>query len=218
MNQNLGLLVRMIFGFLDLLVLNTIFFLMKWYFVGTGTLVDEEYYALSITANFGWLLCAGMHRLYDPATSKNFEEFTSRTFQTYVFFLILTLTYLYFARQLFISRIFVSAFIIAFPVSLLLNRMFYLVTWMRFKNTDLIGKRVMIIGYNELGKKIASYLEKNNTQMKLVGYCEDYKNVKELSNYPILDNLSNALAVSKEYRISEIYSTILPEHDHRIYQ
>src|SRR5688500_8561863 len=128
MNQNLGLLVRMIFGFLDLLVLNSIFFLMEWYFVENGTLLQEQYYSLCITANFGWLLCAGMHRLYDPATTKNFEEFASRTFQTYVFFLILTLTYLYFARQLSISRIFVSAFIVTFPLILLLNRIFYLIT------------------------------------------------------------------------------------------
>ncbi|MHA4847139.1 undecaprenyl-phosphate glucose phosphotransferase [Flavitalea antarctica] len=218
MNQNLALLVRMIFGFLDLLVLNTIFFLMKWYFVETAALTThQEYYPLWITANLGWLICAGMHRLYDPATTNSFEAFVSRTFQTYIFFLILTLTYLYFARQLYISRIFVSAFIVAFPLSLLLNRMFYLITWMRFKHTELVVKRVMIIGYNELGKKIATYLEKNNTQMKLVGYCEDYKNIKELSNYPILDTLSNALIASREYRISEIYSTILPEHDHRIY-
>jgi putative colanic acid biosynthesis UDP-glucose lipid carrier transferase len=75
----------------------------------------------------------------------------------------------------------------------------------------------MIIGYNDIGKKLATYFERSNTQMQVVGFCEELNNVHELSHYPILNTPGNAIIASRELRITEIYSTILPEQDKRIY-
>jgi len=220
MNQNLALMVKMIFGFLDLFGLNTFFFLMKWFFVldESAFLHPDQYYYLWIMANLGWLICALVHRLYDPGSTNRFESYLARTFQTYLVFLLVTLTYLYFARQITISRTFVSIFLVSFPAALLMNRMFYLLVWTHIRNKEYLIKRIMIIGYNDIGKKLAHYFEKDHQQMRLVGYCEDYSNVNELSHYPILNTLGNALKASTEFRITDIYSTILPEQDHRIYE
>lgn len=79
------------------------------------------------------------------------------------------------------------------------------------------SRKVMIIGYNRLGKKLAAYLEEGmNTE--IVGFCEDAENVTELSNYPIVDNISNSIVISRQLQVTEIYSTIAPEQHADIYR
>lgn len=208
----------MIFGFLDLLVLNSIFFLMKWYAVPDLVLHHgDEYYNLWLTANLGWLSCAIVQRLYDPASANGFERDLGRTSKTYLLFLILTLTYLYFGRQVAISRTFVSVFLIAFPFSLLINRIAYLIVWSHIRSKELLAKRVIILGYNDIAKKLTDYFEKDNRPFHLVGYCEDVAKVNELTHYPILCSLANVYPTSKELQVTDIYSTILPDQDHRIH-
>jgi putative colanic acid biosynthesis UDP-glucose lipid carrier transferase len=218
MSQNLAVLIRFVFAFLDLLILNTMFFSVKYLFLHLPLFsFHGEYLYFWITINSGWLACSGIYGLYEGKYTQRFESFIRRTFHTYILFLILILLYLYFSRQLDISRLFVSSFLISLPVCLLLNRLFYLVTWLHFRNKESLIKRVLIIGYNESAKKLASYFERNNTHMKVMGFCEESDRVSELSHYPILNTPANAIRTSQELNITEIYSTILPEQDKKIY-
>jgi putative colanic acid biosynthesis UDP-glucose lipid carrier transferase len=76
----------------------------------------------------------------------------------------------------------------------------------------------MILGYNDVAKKLASYLEQEVHNTRIIGFCEKYENIKELSHYPILGDVYGAISTSKKYEINEIYSTIAPEQDDRVYQ
>ncbi len=76
----------------------------------------------------------------------------------------------------------------------------------------------MIIGYNDVAKKLVNYLEEEGMNTEIIGFCEEQKNVHELSNYPIVSGISGAMAVSKRYQVNEIYSTIGPEQDPDIYE
>lgn len=218
MNQGFALLVRFVFACIDLLIMNITFFGLKWYFLKSVFLANqEEYLSFWIVINIAWLACCGLYSLYEPQYTSRFENFVRRTLHAYTLFLVLSVIYLYFSKQLFISRAFVSSFLIAYPLALLVNRIFYLTVWRHFKGKDYLIKRVMIIGYNEMGKKLAAYFERNETQMQVVGFCEENEKVYELSNYPILNTPANAVQTSQELKITEIYSTILPEQDKRIY-
>ena len=37
----------------------------------------------------------------------------------------------------------------------------------------------MVVGYNNLSKKLVSYLEEDGINKQVVGFCEEYENVKE---------------------------------------
>jgi putative colanic acid biosynthesis UDP-glucose lipid carrier transferase len=218
MNQNFVLLIKSVFAFLDLLILNSVFFLLKWYQLRMPLSANEgEYLYLWIFLNVLWLACCGLYSLYEGRNTSTFENFIRRTFSAYLFFAGLTLIYLYFSKQLIISRAFVSTFLLAFPACLMLNRVFYLLFRQHFKVRESFMKRVLIIGYNDIAKKLAAYFERNYTQMEVVGFCEESQNVRELSHYPIINTPDNAIRASKELQIAEIYSTILPEQDKRIY-
>ena len=82
----------------------------------------------------------------------------------------------------------------------------------------MLTHKVMIIGYNEVGKKLATYLEEEGTNNELVGFCEEVEKVKELSNYPIIATISHSIEAAQKYQVQEIFSTIAPEQNHGIYK
>jgi putative colanic acid biosynthesis UDP-glucose lipid carrier transferase len=218
MSQKFALLVRVIFIALDLMMINTVFLISKWYWLGTELLTnDANYISLWVVMNITWLICAAVNSLYDGKYTHRFESFVRKSTHTFFLFLVAMLTYLYFSREIEVSRIFVSTFLVCLPACILINRLLYLFTWLHFRNKETLIKRIMIIGYNDIAKRLATHFEKNDTHMKLIGFCEEYSNVSELSRYPIVSTPGNALMMSKELNITEIYSTILPEQDHRIY-
>ena len=76
----------------------------------------------------------------------------------------------------------------------------------------------MIIGYNERAKKLASYLEQEPIKTEIVGFCEEEENVNELSLYPIIGRVGEAIEASKLHEVTEIFSTIAPEQQSGIYK
>ena len=219
MNQGFSMMARFLIAFLDILIMNVIFLTIKGLLLNIPEVSNKEQYLYFwIVINVGWLACCGLYRLYEGLLTDKFESFVRRTLQTYFVFLVMTLVYLYFSRELVISRIFVIAFLCSFPLFLLLNRFFYSLTLQHLRQKGYFLKRVMIIGYNEIGKKLAAYFERSDAQMQVVGFCEEETKVNELSHYPILNTLVNAIQTSKELSITEIYSTILPEQDKRVYE
>ena len=103
-------------------------------------------------------------------------------------------------------------------MGLMVNRFIYLGINRYFKNKDFFLKKVLILGYNDTAKKLAKYLEEEGINTQLVGYIENFENVRELSNYPVLGDVQNTLRVAKEMDIQEIFSTITPEQNRDIYR
>lgn len=85
-------------------------------------------------------------------------------------------------------------------------------------NKDHLTSKVIIIGYNTLSKKLAHYLEEEGINKKVVGFCEEYENIHELSNYPVLSQISETIETCKKLGVTEIYSTIAPEHNQILYK
>src|SRR5690242_2605724 len=85
------------------------------------------------------------------------------------------------------------------------------------KRHNNMPRKVIIIGYNNMAKKLASYLEEERMNTEIIGFCEETENVHELSNYPIIDSVNNSIIASRQYHVNEIYSTIGPEQHVGIY-
>jgi putative colanic acid biosynthesis UDP-glucose lipid carrier transferase len=87
-----------------------------------------------------------------------------------------------------------------------------------FQSKEHIVRKVMIIGYNERAKKLATYLEQEPIKTEIVGFCEEEANVNELSVYPIVGGIGDAIKASKQFEVTEIFSTIAPEQQSGIYK
>jgi len=203
---------------LDLIMLNLVFFLCQIIFAESIHYNTSNAYFRYLTfANSSWLLLSFFLRTYALSNILKFENFTKRTIQAYLVWIILVLFYLFFYRELSISRLFILSTTGGFGLALLLNRFIYLGIFRFFRNSDLLIKKVLILGYNETAKKLTNYFEQDGLNMQILGYIEDDNNISELSHYPVLANISETLRIAKEMEVEEIFSTITPEQNKSIY-
>ncbi len=203
---------------LDLLVLNVFYFLAHVLFnERIQSLYFSAYFQYWALSNVIWLLLCFFLRTYAEKVILTFEHFTKRTIQVYLLWIIVMMFYLFFSRELKISRIFIITTISSFGLGLLMNRFLYLGIRNYFKSSNYLIKKVIILGYNDTAKKLAKYFEEDGINTQLIGFIEDHKNVHELSNYPVLSNIDQTLQVAKEMGAQEIFSTITPEQNNDIY-
>lgn len=219
MNRQFERYLQMTLLALDLFALTIGYFFCKILFTETIPVnywsIYFQYWTISVGA---WLTLSFFLRTYASKTILNFEHFTKRTTQVYLIWVIAVLFYLFFSREFRISRAFIITSMIAFAIGIMGNRFLYLGIKRYFRNTSYLIKKVIILGYNDTAKKLATYFEEDGLNTQLLGFIEDDKNVKELSHYPVITDISKALHIAKENDVTEIYSTITPEQNKDIYE
>jgi putative colanic acid biosynthesis UDP-glucose lipid carrier transferase len=203
---------------LDVVALNVVFFVLQIVFTNRFHFESSDaYFKYILISNGAWLLLAFFLRTYSPNIIFNFEDFTKRTIQVFLVWIIMVLFYLFFSRELTVSRIFIVSSTSAFGFGLLLNKFIYLGIFRYFKNSQFLVKKILILGYNETAKKLASHFEQDALNTEIIGFVEDEENVQELSHYPVLANVNETLRIAKERNVQEIFSTITPEQNKYIY-
>jgi|SRR5436190_5756349 len=218
MNQRLATLLRISFVILDLLVLNLVFIICQYVFRDAIILNREQYTYLWFFSNAAWVAASWATSIYQDTYIYSFEKFSRRTMTAYVYLLALEMIYLFFNKDAQISRLFLLSILSSFAISLLINRFLHLAMQQFFQSKDHIVRKVMIIGYNDRAKKLAGYLEQEPIKTEIVGFCEEEENVNELSLYPIVGGIGDAIEASKLHEVTEIFSTIAPEQQSGIYK
>lgn len=202
---------------LDLLSLNVLFLTLQYFSTRIDRNYNLEYTFLLLLLNAGWLIITWIVNLYYEKFLISFETFAKRTLRAYFYWLVIVLVYLFFTHQVQLSRLFTGTVLIGFGCLLLLNRIVYLFIRSYLRKRKIYTRKIIIIGYNTIAKKLVSYLEEEDADTEIVGYCENPERVHELSNYPILGSVSNALTLSQQHQVTEIISTIAPEQNLKIY-
>ena len=177
----------------------------------------EAYFLYWSISNILWLTLSFFFGTYSPKTILNFEAFTKRTIQVYLMWIIFLMFYLFFYREMQLSRLFIIITLLSFGCALLMNRFIYLGINKYFMTKKYLIKKVIILGYNDTAKKLAKYFEEDGLNMQIIGFIEDKMNVRELTHYPVLSDTNNVLEIAKKYDVQEIFSTITPEQDSDIY-
>ncbi len=218
MNQQLERYLQTVLLVLDLIVLNLFYiFCFAIFNKNTGLFSHNTYLLFWTISNVLWIILSFMMRTYSEKIILSFEYFTKRTILVYLLWVISIMFYLFFSRELEISRLFIVSTIGGFGFGLLVNRFIYLGLNGYLKKSDYLIKKVLILGYNETAKKLAKYFEEDSLNTQLIGYIENEENIHELSNYPILAEINDTLKVAKASNVNEIFSTITPEQNKDIY-
>jgi len=219
MNSRFYRSLKLSLAILDFLTINTVFFSVDIIFQKQLLITSNIEYAYFILyLNTTWITIALIKNIYHERYILSFERFTRVSMHAYTYLILVLMICLFFFRMMQLSRIFIVVVSVGIWVALLLNRSVYFVVYRYFKNKDWLVNKVVIIGYNNLSKKLANYLSTSAINKKVIGFCEEYENIYELSHFPILSNVSNALDVCKKYHVTEIYSTISPENNPSVYQ
>lgn len=210
---------RLLFIALDIFVLNLMLFWGKSYFGHLPVKYDIEYYQLTLLLNLTWIVISWIKNLYGQAYLTSFEEFSRKTMHVYAYFVLISMLYLYFYKKTEISRLFMGFEFVAIAGIFFINRLIYLLVFQYLMNNDSATRKVLIIGYNQTAKKLVNYLEKGSMNTEIVGYCDEDENIQELTNYPVVSRISNAMKYCSVHgNITEIYSTVSPEQNNYLYQ
>ena len=191
----------------------------KSYFGHLPVKYDIEYYQLTLLLNLTWIVISWIKNLYGQAYLTSFEEFSRKTMHVYAYFVLISMLYLYFYKKTEISRLFMGFEFVAIAGIFFINRLIYLLVFQYLMNNDSATRKVLIIGYNQTAKKLVNYLEKGSMNTEIVGYCDEDENIQELTNYPVVSRISNAMKYCSVHgNITEIYSTVSPEQNNYLYQ
>ena len=210
-------LFRFFFVCVDLLILN----LLQLLLLNSIHRIPEDavsrYLLLFIVANMLWLLSAYFTALYIADSSPNYEQFGKRTVRALAIYSVLIVFYVFFSHHEF-SRLFIVANIVLFSTLLLSMRGILIAAMHYSARSGKVGKKVVILGYNEVARRLASNFIDNQMNARVEGYFEDSREVHELSLLPIIGNIEDCVPYAISHNVSEIYSTISPETNSAIYE
>jgi len=218
MNKQFERYLQITLFILDIIALNVVFIIFQLIFTNSIHFKSTDaYFKYVSVANVSWIILAFFLRTYANSIILNFEDFTKRAIQVFLIWVITILFYLFFSRELVVSRFFIITTTAAFGIGLLINKFIYLGIFKYFKTSGLLVKKIIILGYNETAKKLAAYFEQDGLNTQIIGYIEDEENIEELSHYPVLANITDTLQIAKDLNAQEIFSTITPEQNNYIY-
>lgn len=203
----------------DLMALNIVYYFAQIIFNKSHGQEFVRFYTLYfLISNALWLLITFVLGFYKEKVILNYSMFFKRTIQIYLVWVLSLMIYLYFSRETVVSRLFIFYATSFFGLALLFNRFLYLAFFQYYRSSDVFIKKVLVLGFNERAEKLTKYLEADEQNIKLIGFTEDDDNIQQLSNYPIVGNISSTIRVAKEFNVQEIYSTITPEDNKAIFQ
>jgi putative colanic acid biosynthesis UDP-glucose lipid carrier transferase len=105
-----------------------------------------------------------------------------------------------------------------FGITLVLSRCMLIGALRFLRKREIFNKKVVLLGYNDLSKKLVNYFAEHHKGMSVEGYFENHDKVNELSNLPILGNIKDCIPYAINTSVSEIYSTLSPEKHDYIYE
>jgi len=158
-----------------------------------------------------------MTGLYINDQDFDHERFAKRTAQSFVIFIALLLTFMFF-QHFYYSRRFVSANFLLIASMLFFTRIIFMWTDGRNKKNVRLNKKIIVLGYNEVSKQLVSHFSTTNKAITVEGYFEDYENVNELTFFPVLGVRKECVPYAIDNSIVEIYSTLSPEKYTYVYE
>jgi len=223
MNRSFLRSLQLLFIVFDLFLLNILYVLAEsLYPENPESRYYFRYLQFWVIINWFWVTLAFVGGAYSARQILYFERFMQRSVRLYGVWAILILVYLFLPRQIPLSQPLVFTTVALFLPGLLVNRFLYLVIRQWIKREVHLNRKILILGYNSLARKLASYLEQEEFNIQVLGYVDEGTGIRqktgESTEHPVFANLDEALQVSKRLRVNEIYSTIMPENNAKVYR
>ncbi|MCG7858083.1 undecaprenyl-phosphate glucose phosphotransferase [Flavihumibacter sp.] len=210
MNKLSFIFYRSILWLWDLISLNAALLLVSLNVEWADLFAKREYHVYMAFFNIAWLSAGFLSSLYLSKQWLDFSVFIRKTIKSFVITIVFLLVFLYLYEFQF-SRFYIISSIALFGLLTLINRILFNVLVMALRSRFRMEKKVVILGYNDISKRLIRYFRSESKLVKVSGCFEDKERVNELSDFPILGGLQDCLEYVKTNNIAEIYSTLAPE-------
>jgi putative colanic acid biosysnthesis UDP-glucose lipid carrier transferase len=169
-----------------------------------------DYFFLLIGVNVLWIISAYATALYFAS-----DKFVKRTVYTFAIYFTALLLFLFLYNYNY-SRLFIILSVSGFAFSLTVTRTISIGTAYYLKSGNRFTKKVIVLGVNNVAEKLAETFRTKGDTYKVYGYFND--DYVSSSRYPVLGNIEGSVAFAMKNGIDEIYSTIMPEHNSKVYE
>lgn len=216
MKNKYSFLSRLFFAGMDLFTLNSVHLILIL-LMNRVSGSEYQYLIFFLVSNMAWLFSGYINEVYSNDAHLNFERFTKRSLKAFILFIGIILLFIFLSKYEY-SRLFVGLNFLGFGLIILLTRAMFLLMVLYLRKGNKFGKRVIILGYNELSKKLVNYFVESNQNVSVEGYFEDAAEVKELSYFPILGSRNDCLSYAIDHKVTEIYSTLSSDMNGYVYK
>ncbi len=217
MNSRYTNLFRFFFAFVDLVALNLVHIVLMINFHRIPLGAERAYGLLFLVGNMVWLMSAYSVRLYIENARPGVYRFAKRTVKAFFLFAICIFIFAFLYHYPY-SRLFIIISLTSFFIILLITRIGMIGVSSYMQRVNRITRRIVIVGYNDIAKKLVQSFAVVRKEFQVDGYFEDKSMLHELSNLPIIGNINDCIDYAVNNNINEIYSTISPEKDKSIYE
>ena len=195
----------------DIVSLNMILLFASVVIIRTDALIQKEYHLFFAIFNLTWMTSVYITQLYMSKNWLDFENFFKRTFKCYML-TIVTLFIFIFLYHYPYSRFFIIFCFIGFATILLFNRIVFNLLVISLKSKFRLAKNVVVLGYNEVSIKLINYFQKESKLVRLAGCFDDKGLIEDTPKLKVFRNLQDCMSFVKENHVTEIYSTLVPDH------
>lgn len=207
-------LFRFSFAVFDFISLNIIHFLLMLIMQDIG--ISKEYVFLFFINNAAWIVCAYATALY-IGKHHSHDNFFKRSVISYFLFFGISLLFI-FLYNFSYSRLFVILIFICFAATILVSRIFYVGAGYYMRKQYPLNRKVIIIGYNELSKRLYDNFSRYYRSITVEGFFEDTLQIAENGDPRILGKVGDSIKYAIENNVAEIYTTVSPEKNFHIYE
>jgi len=217
MNKTSFNFFRSLLWFWDILSLNMVLLFATLSIFRADAINQREYHLFFAVFNLIWMTAVYLTQLYMSRNWLDFETFFKRTFKCYAF----TITFLFlfiFLYHFQYSRFFIIFCFTGFATILLFNRIVFNLLVISLRSKFRLAKNVVVLGYNDVSKRLIDYFQKETKLVKLSGCFDDSGKITDSPKLRVFNDLQDCMNFVKENEVTEIYSTLIPEHYPYLYE
>ncbi len=194
----------------DIISLNIVLFTLGYFVSRANALNDRDYFFFFAAMNMFWMGSVFVTALYLSKNWLDTRHFIKETLKSYLLTLLLTLFFIFFSKTLY-SRLFIILTFSGFAFILVTNRILFFFFVKALKNNLNIAKNVVVVGYNDISKRLIRYFQKETKLVNFLGCFTDQDKIDGEPTLPILGDPSQVMEYAKNNQVTEIYSTLAPE-------
>ncbi|HEY8398640.1 MAG TPA: hypothetical protein VIK80_11920, partial [Flavihumibacter sp.] len=201
----------------DIISLNLVLFLVSYFVDRAQALEQQPYHVFFAVINLAWMASVYITGLYLAKDWLDFEGFYKRTIKAYLFTLLILFAFIFLYHFPY-SRLYILLVIAGFAALLTFNRIVFNILIFFLRSKFRLQKNVVVVGYNDLSKRLIRYFNEESKFVHVAGCFEDRERLTEEPNYPIAGGIKDIMPFVIENNVTEIYSTLAPEHFPDLYE
>ncbi|GAO44336.1 undecaprenyl-phosphate glucose phosphotransferase [Flavihumibacter petaseus] len=217
MNKLSYVFYRTLLWLWDIFSLNVILLIASFVVGRAEAFEKKEYHVFFAVINLAWMAAVYLTTLYMSKNWLDFESFYKRTAKAYLLTVLILMVFIFLYHYQY-SRAYILVVIAGLGLVLSVNRVVFNLLIISLRNKFSLQKNVVVLGYNEISKRLIRYFREESKFVHVAGCFEDKERISELSEFPIMGDLKDCMPFVRENQVTEIYSTLAPENFPDLYE